>query len=106
MDPIDYEAAQPRAPKAWRFWLAFVIAYLPGILILNILDDVLHKRFTGNHGDGGVMALSLMAFPVIAIMAGIVTSLLPNQRTVGFAIAFAIATPVILYLLWVLISLM
>ncbi len=46
------------------------------------------------------MAQSPMCSPVIALTAGVIKGFVPRYRTVGFAIAFVIFAPLLLYALW------
>ena len=105
MQPLDYEPRQQHKRPTWSFWFAFAAAYLPGALILNVLDDAIHRHVFGHPNDGGIMFLSLMCSPLIALVAGVLQATWPKLRRVGFAAAFAVLGPIVFYLAWVLIDL-
>jgi hypothetical protein len=100
--PIDYEAPATQKRRSWPFWLAFAVAYLPGLMILDITDDVLHMRMTGNHNDGDIVILSLFASPFFAGIAAIMKAIWKRFDSLLFAVAFAILGPLLAYVLWVL----
>jgi hypothetical protein len=102
--PLDYETPLKEGPRAWPFYLAFFVAYLPGLVILNITDDILHLHWTGHHNDGTVMFLSLFLSPLFAGAAALIKAIWKRYDTIGFAVVFAIVAPLLVYLLWVAID--
>ena len=105
MLPLNYETPEKPKKRSWSFWLALASAYLPGILVLDILDDIFHTRMTGHHNDGGIVCVSCFAFPFFAGVAAIMRAISARFESVFFAVAFAIFAPVLAYLLWVLATL-
>jgi len=101
---LDYQTPVKERQRSWPFYLAFFVAYLPGLVILNTTDDILHMRATGNHNDGGVMFLSLYLSPLFAGAAAMIKAIWKRYETVGFAVVFAIVAPLLVYLLWVAID--
>lgn len=103
---IDYETPPVRKQRSWPFWVVFWLLYLPGLLVLNIVDDALHRHLTGHANDGGIMVLSVFCSPLIAGFTGVVKQLFPRYRTLSFAAASAVLAPLLLYLTWVSIDLL
>jgi hypothetical protein len=77
---------------------------MPGIIILNITDDIFHTRRTGFPNDGGIMFLSLFASPLFAGGAAMIKAVWKRYDSLWFAAAFAILAPLLFYLLWVAAS--
>ena len=104
MQTADDKPVQIHNHRAWRFWLAFWLAYLPGILILDIIDDVLHMRLTGNHNDGEIIFLSFYLSPLFAAAAALIKAVWKRYDSIGFAVAFAILAPLFAYLSWFIVG--
>jgi hypothetical protein len=104
VQPLDDESPPPREPRSTAFWVAFAGAYSVGILLLNGLDDVIHRRATGHPNDGGVMILSVLAVPVFAGMARFLGIVWKRYKSLGFAVGFAIFGPLLVYLIWIAFS--
>jgi len=88
--------------RRWPFWLAFATAYLPGLLLLNEVDDALTMILRGHHTDSGVAFLGLYALPIFAIVAAVISKVWKQCDSIGFAVAFSFLAPTAAFL--VLIS--
>jgi hypothetical protein len=102
--PLDYETPEPRKPQSGALWGAFLGAYLPGLLLLDIVDDILHRRISGHPNDGNIMIVSLVFSPAFAGIAAVIKNIWKRYESVGFAVAFAILAPLVVYLLMFLWS--
>ena len=105
MQPLDYEVPSKRKKSALPFWIVFGATYLPGLLVLNTVDDLLHRRWTGGHNDGGVMCISLGLAPVFAVTAALIKRRWKRYDSVLFAATFSVCGPLLTYLLFVSIGL-
>lgn len=104
VQPIEYETPWPAKQRQWPFWVAFWLAYLPGLLVLNTVDYVLHLHLTGHPNDGDIMFLSLYCSPIIAAIAAVARRLSRRCRSAAFAAVFAVVAPLLLYFVgWVLL---
>ena len=100
MQPLDYETPRKNERRP-PFWWPFALAYLPGVLVLNGTDDMLHRRLTGHPNDGTVIILSLFVSPLFAGGAALIRTICKRYNTTGLAVAFAIFAPLLIYLVWV-----
>jgi hypothetical protein len=100
MPPIEDETAGKQWRRAWAFWMAFLVAYVLGaVIVLGIINDILETWVFGRPGDGTVVLLTLYCLPLFLSAAGIITAFWKKYATIGFAIGFAIFAPVIVYLM-------
>ena len=105
VEPPDYETPKQSEPRPTVFWFSFATAYFFGILLLNGLDDFLHRRATGHPNDGGVMVLSIFAAPVFAGVAALLRGVWKRYESASFAVIFAIFAPLVVYLIRITFSL-
>jgi hypothetical protein len=91
---------EPVKHPRWPFWLAFTLAYLFGLAVLDVMDDAFQQRLAGVHNDGAIVFLSLAASPLIAAAAGLLKRIWKRYNGISFAVWFAILTPLLIYLLW------
>jgi hypothetical protein len=102
MQALDYEIPRKHKRRPPRtFWLVFAIAYMIGIPILDEVNDAIHMRLTGHHNDGGIMFLSVFVCPLFAGAAALIKGIWKRYESIGFAAAFPVLAPILVYLLWV-----
>jgi hypothetical protein len=108
MHLLEYQnpATKPRRLGSWGFLLAFAVSYVPGVLVLDCIDDVVLRYLSGHHNDGGIMTVSVMCSPVIALIVGTFVRAFPKFRTAVFAFLSAVFLPILLYFLWISASLL
>lgn len=103
---LDYQIPVKPAsrPSSLGFWTSFTIAYVPGLIILSVVSDVIEMQFRGHYGDGGIFVLGIYAFPVFAILLGIIREVF--HRDAVFAVVYALLVPTVTLLLFLLFALL
>jgi hypothetical protein len=106
MQRLDYETPQKPQHKRSPFWLAFFGAYyFPGVILLAIADDMLHRRLGRGGSDGGIECISLFFSPLFAGAVAAIKNVFRRYDTIRFAIAFGAFAPLIAFLVFLLVIL-
>lgn len=89
--------------RAGAFWLVFVAAYLPGLFVLNYVDETLHLWLSRFHSDGLILTIAVYLSPLFALAAAHVKNSGKSYDSLGFALLFGIFAPVLTYLIFLAI---
>jgi hypothetical protein len=101
---LDYQTPIKPAsrPSSLAFWTRYTIAYVPGLVILSVVSDAIDMYTRGHHSDGEIFFLGVYAFPVFAILLGIVREAF--DRDAIFAAVYGVFVPTATLLLFLLFA--
>ena len=99
MDTLDYETLPPKPmTRSARtiFWKIFAAAAVAGLLISEILNDVLAQFCAGRHASLEEIALFSLGVPASGLAALVARAFLRNDRVGwGYALSLGLLGPTI-----------
>ena len=101
---LDYQTPikPAKRPPSLAFWTSYTIAYVPGLVVLSIVTDMIDMYTRGHHSDGGIFFLGIYAFPIFAILLGIVRKV--SHIEAAFATIYGLFAPTLTLLLLISIA--